>query len=620
MDTLTPPLRKPGHAPLPARNGHHAAAAGTNGHNGHNGHHGHNGYHEGPPLAATLDPETLRQVGWEIGNQKPAEAFVPAANHVGLAVATPAQGFAHWRILQPWIDQTASARGNAWQNCRLVLRLYDVSFINFNGMNAHHIHDIPLPRIDGHLFFKVPRPGTWQLGEVGFLLRNGEFIAAARSQTVLFPADGVSPRGDHAALLVTPDGRREEVGNLWEQERILRERRQPRLRKPLRIAAFTFAARALGHEGVLADFVSELAAGQSAQGHDVHVFVPASERIPAAHQEQGVHYEPLPVSPDGSPLDVALRFAQAAQERLDGLAPFDLFHLHEWMTGLAPWIGTRPTVLSLSSIEASRRNGSAATDLSREVQRAERGLAHAVDCILTPPWLRNQAVAELGVDAANVHAFPMEARMPDEWECPLDYGQVKKDIGVGPLDRLMLFVGPLEHGAGVDLLLEALPVLLRRVPNLRLALVGDGPLSGHLHHRARELGVDFAVRVLGHVEGPLVTRLMRAAEALVLPSRHRICFDDAVVDLARRASRPVVTTHGGPAHLVRHEENGIVTYDNPGSMVWALDRILSDPAHAERMGQSGKRGDGGMVSWAEVARRYLELCAACFPELAEPHE
>ena len=70
----------------------------------------------------------------------------------------------------------------------------------------------------------------------------------------------------------------------------------------------------------------------------------------------------------------------------------------------------------------------------------------------------------------------------------------------------------------------------------------------------------------------------------MLPSRYRIPFDDAVVDLARKAARPVITTHGGPAHLVRHEETGIITYDNPGSMVWAMDRVLGDPASAERMG------------------------------------
>ena len=123
----------------------------------------------------------------------------------------------------------------------------------------------------------------------------------------------------------------------------------------------------------------------------------------------------------------------------------------------------------------------------------------------------------------------------------------------------------------------------------------------------------------GHVEGGHLTRLLRASEALVLPSRWRVPFDDAVVDLARRAGRPVVTTHGGPAHLVRHEETGLVTYDNPGSMVWALDRILGDPGHAERMGRNGRRDSDSAPVWGEVARHYLELCTACFPGLTQTH-
>jgi glycosyltransferase involved in cell wall biosynthesis len=214
----------------------------------------------------------------------------------------------------------------------------------------------------------------------------------------------------------------------------------------------------------------------------------------------------------------------------------------------------------------------------------------------------------------------MEGRMPNEWEVPLDFGQVKMGIGVGPLDRLILFVGPLDHASGVDVLLEALPTVLHRAANARLAFVGGGNLHGQLEERSRQLGVAHAVRMLGHVEGPALCRLLRSCEALVLPSRYRVPFDDAVVDLARRAGRPVITTHGGPAHLVRHEENGIVTYDNPGSMVWALDRVLGNPTHADQMGQNGRRGDGAAVVWGDVARHYLDLVARFFPALRQTRE
>src|SRR5205823_11036473 len=67
---------------------------------------------------------------------------------------------------------------------------------------------------------------------------------------------------------------------------------------------------------------------------------------------------------------------------------------------------------------------------------------------------------------------------------------------------------------------------------------------------------------------------------------------------------PVVTTHGGPAHLIRHEDTGLITYDNPGSMVWAIDRLLGDPGHAERMGHNGRRSDNTSCTWDNVAGHY----------------
>jgi glycosyltransferase involved in cell wall biosynthesis len=558
-----------------------------------------------------LDAEALRRFSWEIGEQNPAAAYVPMENYVGLAAVTPNQGFAHWRIRQEWVDETARQRDRAWHNCRLILRLYDVSYIQFTGFNAHRLQDESLNSLCGQRFFHLPRPGTTQLAEVGFLLKNGEFVPAARSQSAPFGRNSWSSNRDQTALYVDDRGCIKQAGNIWEQENFLRELRRPKLRRPLRIAAFALSA---GGDG-LAPFIRELTLQQSSLGHEVHLFLPACRSPQTPQVVDGIHYHPLPIVPNGSPLETAQAFARAVEVQLNDAPPFDLLHHHEWMTGLAAQRLRRPRVLSLTSLEATRRNGTPPTPLSRAVEEAERAVARAVPCVLTPEWLRERAIAELGMDGVRVRSFPMEGRMANEWESPLDYGQIKGEIGVGPLDRLLLYVGPLEHSAGVDLLVEALPAVLRRTGNLRLAFLGSGSMHGHLEQRSHELGVAYAVRLLGHREGPQVKSLVRAAEALVLPSRCRVPFDDAVVDLARKAGRPVVSTHSGPAHLVRHEENGLLTYDNPGSMVWALDRILSDPAHAERMGRNGKRGDGSTQNWTDVTRYYFELCANCFPEL-----
>ena len=229
-----------------------------------------------PPAPEPPSQEVLRRTGWDMGVRKACDWYTPTHNHVALGMVNPFSGFAHWRILQKWIDDTAWSRGEAWFHCRLILRLYDVSFITFNGFNAHRIQDMNLPAIAGSLFFNLPRPGTFQVGEVGFLLRGGEFVPAARSQVTAFAGDAVSPRHDHSALLVDDKLHIEEVGNLWEQDRVLQERRKPKIRTGLRLAAFSFEAPACGQNTMVAQFAAQLAAQEASLGHDVHLFVPAA--------------------------------------------------------------------------------------------------------------------------------------------------------------------------------------------------------------------------------------------------------------------------------------------------------------------------------------------------------
>src|SRR5262245_53358165 len=132
---------------------------------------------EGVPVAlrpiSPPDGEKLRRVAWEIGEGRPGEAYAPAGNHAGLAMVHPTQGFAYWRILHGWVEQTARARAGSWDGSRPILRLYDVSYIQFNGFNAHRVQDEHLPGLVGQRFFNLPTAGTWQLAEVGFLLRSG---------------------------------------------------------------------------------------------------------------------------------------------------------------------------------------------------------------------------------------------------------------------------------------------------------------------------------------------------------------------------------------------------------------------------------------------------------------
>jgi glycosyltransferase involved in cell wall biosynthesis len=570
---------------------------------------------EFPASATPPTPEELRDCGWVIGEARASEKYTPGRNHASLAMVAPKAAFAYWRITPEWVEAAQRQRGAAWDGCRLVLRLYDVTCLIFNGFNAHRMQDVLLHRLAGQVFCGLPRAGTSQLGEVGFLLRSNEFVPAARSQAVLFARDSAAPQTDNAALLVDENLQIQHVPNVYEQESAVREHRRPKLRKPVRFAVLAFEAAALGHDNVLARFVSSLAGSVQHAGHEVQVFLPRSPALDAEHVVDGVRYQPLDFTPSDDPLWNALNYGRAAEKRLLDLPPFDVFHHHEWTTCLVPWFGTRPTVMSLTSIEATRRGDNAPTELSSQIEKTEREVARQADLILTPDWLKHKALSEYALDDARVHAVAMEGRVATEWDCELDVGRVKGEFGFGPFDRLLTYVGPLEYAAGVDLLIEALAHVHRRAGDVRVAYVGAGAMYNPLHDWAAHAGVGHAIKLLGHVPYQPLVRLLRVSEALILPSRQRVDQDEGVVDLARRAGLPVITTHSGPAWLVRHEHDGLVVYDNPGSLIWGVERLVHDPGRARYMGSSGRRGQSAAQNWDQVARSFLDLCAQTFPEL-----
>ena len=103
-------------------------------------------------------------------------------------------------------------------------------------------------------------------------------------------------------------------GNLWEQGRVLEERRKPRLRDGLRFASFSFETSASGQQSTTGKLAHELAVQQAALGHEAHLFVPVGQ-LKMDVVIDGVRYHVLKVRSDGSPIERALDFARGRRNR-----------------------------------------------------------------------------------------------------------------------------------------------------------------------------------------------------------------------------------------------------------------------------------------------------------------
>lgn len=141
---------------------------------------------------------------------------------------------------------------------------------------------------------------------------------------------------------------------------------------------------------------------------------------------------------------------------------------------------------------------------------------------------------------------------------------------------------------GQDLVVKAMPRLLRSQPNAVLLIIGEGPDRERLEALARDPGLDRAVRLLGHRDD--VPEILAAADVVAIPS---VC-DEAFPFTALEgwaAGRPVVAfASGGLPEMVQHRETGLVVpKGDADGLIDAILRVLSDRQLANRMADAGRR-------------------------------
>src|SRR5919202_2677615 len=117
----------------------------------------------------------------------------------------------------------------------------------------------------------------------------------------------------------------------------------------------------------------------------------------------------------------------------------------------------------------------------------------------------------------------------------------------------LLCVGRLIPIKGHLVLLRAFADARRALPDLELEIAGRGPLEPALRALAKELGVDGAVRFLGHVS-PIQGAIERAA-VVVVPSMGE-GFGMVALEAMERARPVVAAAIGGLGELVQHGETG----------------------------------------------------------------
>ncbi|MCL4813439.1 MAG: glycosyltransferase family 4 protein [Vicinamibacteraceae bacterium] len=161
----------------------------------------------------------------------------------------------------------------------------------------------------------------------------------------------------------------------------------------------------------------------------------------------------------------------------------------------------------------------------------------------------------------------------------------RERFGIAPGAPLVGMVGRLVPQKGVDVLLEAFPMVAAAVPGARLVVAGDGAQRGALEAQTSRLGLNGAVAFTGWIER--AQPFMSACDVVAVPSRYEGFGLVALEAMAAR--RPIVATSvDALPEIVEQGSTGLlVPPADASALAAALATTLSAPDRGAAMGEAG---------------------------------
>lgn len=235
------------------------------------------------------------------------------------------------------------------------------------------------------------------------------------------------------------------------------------------------------------------------------------------------------------------------------------------------------------------------------------------DLFLPPQRLRSLRQLLPRFDVVLVHGEQSrkeyEALYPPTMLAVVPHGD-ERLFGADPLPppdgERVLFFGDWRKVKGLPVLMEAFDRVLERRPQARLTIAGT-PAPGDFDEtvvRRWAATHPEAVRVVeGYVPVEAVRPLFAAARVVCTP--YVAGFQSGVVHLAMTMGRPLVTSDVGdlPAAVGHGEAGLVVPAGDVDALADALERVLAEPALAQRLGAAGRRRAQSASSWETVAER-----------------
>ncbi|HXI90752.1 MAG TPA: glycosyltransferase family 4 protein [Blastocatellia bacterium] len=170
----------------------------------------------------------------------------------------------------------------------------------------------------------------------------------------------------------------------------------------------------------------------------------------------------------------------------------------------------------------------------------------------------------------------------------VDPAAVRREFGIPEDAPVVGKIARLFSLKGHDQLLDAAPEIVRRHPNVRFFLVGDGLLYEHLRSRAREAGILDNFVFAGLIPRERIPEMIAGMDVVVHTSLREGLA--RVLPQALAMGKPCVSfdLDGAPEVVIPGETGFLVKPGDVRELADAISELLANPQLRARMGEAGR--------------------------------
>jgi glycosyltransferase involved in cell wall biosynthesis len=150
-----------------------------------------------------------------------------------------------------------------------------------------------------------------------------------------------------------------------------------------------------------------------------------------------------------------------------------------------------------------------------------------------------------------------------------------------------VYLGRLVFYKNIEVILDAFEIIVKKYPNSKLIIAGDGPHKNSLQEKVLKLGIKDNVSFAGFVTPHQKKKLLAESNALLFPST--VEGFGLVILEAFQQKRPVIVSDISPmSEITEHNKTGLVI-DPHDRKKWAdgIMSLIQNPQESNRMGENG---------------------------------